>query len=108
MIKNDYIETIINKIKEEDFDYCYFGWESHAFHIIIKDEPPEWNCSIWNCIYKKELIGNIRFNPKLQIGEDYEFNKKVRKGKRANIEKILYYYNDTPNSLIKRGDKNVL
>lgn len=105
MIKTNYIETIIDKINQEDFDYCYFGWESHTFSIIITDEPPEWNCCIWDCIYKKELIGNVRFDPKLRVGEDLDFNKKVRKGKKAHIHKILYYYNDTPNSLTKRGDK---
>lgn len=108
MVKRDYIETIVKKIKTEDFDYCYFGWESHAFHIIITDQPPAWNCSIWNCIYKRELIGDIRFNPDLRIGEDHEFNSKVRHGKCAHIPKILYYYSDTPNSLIKRGSKDVL
>lgn len=103
MIKEDYIQSIIEKINEEDFDYCYFGWESHAFKTLILDEPPEWNCCIWNCIYKRELIGDNRFDPKLRIGEDLDFNKRVRKGKKANLHKILYYYNDTPNSLTKRG-----
>ena len=102
-IYNNYIKTILNKINSEDFDYCYFGWESPSFHIIIEDEPPAWNLCVWNCIYKKELIGNERFNPDIIIGEDYDFNIRVRKGKKANIKEILYYYNDTPNSLMKRG-----
>ena len=104
-VTKDYIKTIKEKIKSEDFDYCYFGWESPHFSIIIEDQPPEWNCSIWNCIYKRSLIGDIRFDPNLRIGEDLKFNKEVRKGKYTHIKKILYYYNDTPNSLIKRGSK---
>lgn len=102
-ITYEYIDTILKKIKNEDFDYCYFGWRSDHFFIIIDDEPPIWNCCVWNCIYKKSLIGDERFNVDLVIGEDYDFNVRVRKGKKAIISKVLYQYNDTPNSLIKRG-----
>lgn len=103
LVEKDYIDTILAKINNEDFDYCYFSWQSPYHTIIISKEPPEWNCCVWDCIYKREIIGNERFNPKLKIAEDYDFNKRVRKGKRANILKILYRYNDTPNSLLKRN-----
>ena len=106
IVKPNYVQTILNKINSEDFDYCYFGWESPHFKVIIESEPPDWNLCVWNCIYKKETIGNERFNPSIIIGEDYDFNIRVRKGKRTNIREILYYYNDTPNSLMKRGNKN--
>lgn len=102
-ISDDYIETILKKTKEE-WDYCLFSWQTNYNKIIIKDEPPKWNCCVWNCIYKKELIGKERFNPKLIIAEDFDFNKRVRKGKKANIEKILYFYNDNTTSLM-RGKK---
>jgi hypothetical protein len=72
---------------------------------MIEEVPPFWNNSIWNCIYKRELIGDNRFDPALQIGEDEQFNIQVRHGKRANILKILYYYHDTPDSLMKRGSR---
>ena len=101
----NYLRTIKEKISTDNFDYCYFGWESPYFHVIIEDEPPEWNCSIWNCIYKRSIIGDTRFDPKLQIGEDYDFNVKVRKGVHTSIKEILYYYHDTPNSLMKRGSR---
>ena len=104
-IKPNYIETILNKIKTSDFDYCYFGWESPHFKIVINDEPPDWNTCVWNCIYKKTLIGKERFNPNIIIGEDLDFNARVRKGKKETIQDIIYYYNDTPNSLMKRGNK---
>lgn len=102
IIKPNYIEKILKKINTEDFDYCFIGWQSPSFSVIIDDKPPEWNMCIWNCIYKKEIIGNERFNPEIIIGEDYDFNVRVRKGKRTSIKEYLYYYNDTPNSLIKR------
>ena len=100
LISNDYISTILEKIKEE-WDYCFISWKTSANTIIIKDNPPNWNCCVWNCIYKKEIIGNERFNPNLRIAEDYDFNIRVRKGKKANIEKVLYYYNETSKSIMR-------
>ena len=46
-----------------------------------------------NCKYKKELIKDNRFNEIKTIEEDEDFNKRVRKGKRANILDVLYIYN---------------
>lgn len=101
LVSPDYIEEI-RKTFIYNYDYCYFGWSSRV--VEVKGEPPSWNCCVWNCIYKKDLIGETRFDPNLKIAEDYKFNQKVRKGKCRTIRKILYYYNiDTPNSLIKRG-----
>ena len=99
-VSDDYIETILNKTKEE-WDYCFISWKTSTNTIIIKDSPPNWNRCVWNCIYKKEIIGNERFNPNLRIAEDYDFNIRVRKGKKANIEKVLYYYNETSKSIMR-------
>lgn len=105
LVSEDYIKEIKNSFKY-DYDYCYFSWKSKVNTVLIDKEPPSWNCCVWNCIYKKELIGDTRFNPELRIAEDYEFNNKVKKGKHRSIKKVLYYYNiDTPNSLIKGGGK---
>ena len=103
LVSNNYIKKILEKTKEE-WDYCYISWKTDNMVCIIKDKPPSWNCCIWNCIYKKELIGEKRFRPDLILAEDYDFNKRVRKGKKANIEEILYTYNNTPNSLSKSKD----
>ena len=100
IVSNNYIKTILDKTKEE-WDYCLFSFEMTGKAVIIKDEPPSWNCCVWNCIYKRELIGNERFNEKLVLAEDYDFNKRVRKGKKANIEDMIYFYQNTPNSLTK-------
>ena len=107
-VTNNYVETIINKINSEEFDYCYFGWKTKEHEYYIEEEPEDWNTCVWNCIYKKEIIGDNRFNPKIYIGEDNEFNKLVRKGKRSNIKGILYIYkwrerDDNLSSLYKDG-----
>ena len=100
MVSKDYIERIINKIRETNFDYCYLSWKTQDSEQIIKDVPPEWNTCVWNCVYKKSIIGNNRFDPKCNLGEDKKFNEEVRKGKKENIQEIIYYYNwKRPNSL---------
>lgn len=102
LISDDFIETLKEATKE-DWDYCYYSWKCRTCDVIIKDNPPYWNTCVWNCIYKKELIGDNRFNPDIIIGEDKDFNLRVRHGTYKSIEKIIYFYNiDVPNSLIKR------
>ena len=91
LVYDDYIKTILDKL-DEDFDYCFYGWESVKDKVLIEDNPPGWNHCVWNCIYKRSLIGNNRFDPSINFGEDMHFNKIVRKGKKANIKKIIYYY----------------
>lgn len=96
MIKSNYISKIINKINMSVFDYCLFSWEAIGRirrEFIIYDEPLTWNTSVWNCIYKRETIGNNRFDETLKISEDTDFNNRVRKGKKENIIDILYVYN---------------
>ena len=107
-VSNDYVEKVINKINSEDFDYCYLGWnwiEENA-NYIIEDEPLGWNRCVWNCIYKRSLIGYERFNENMNMDEDGDFNSRVRKkGKKANsqITDVLYYYHyRRPNSLTSK------
>lgn len=93
-VSDKYIETILNRIKT-NADYYIMSWTSKGVmnrDVIIKDMPPEWNTSIWNTVYKKELIGNNRFDENKYMGEDEDFNKRVRHGKKENIVEILYYY----------------
>ncbi len=103
LVREDYVSKILNKTNEE-WDYCYISWKTTYSKIIISDIPPAWNCCVWNCIYKKDIIGDERFNPIYKMAEDYDFNQRVRKGNKSNILDILYYYNEnTPNSLTKQG-----
>lgn len=101
-VSRDYVIQILEKIKE-DYDYFYISFLFRGLRVIIEDNPPKWNCCVWNTIYKRELIGNQRFNEELVLAEDYDFNKRVRKGMRGNLKKVLYYYNNNPNSLTKRS-----
>lgn len=111
LISDNYIETILNKIKEEHFDYMFLSWDSFGgwnTTTILKsvdDEFPDWNLCVWNRVYKRELIGNIRFNIKKLIAEDAQFIRAVQTNckKKSFTDKILYHYrSNTPNSLTKR------
>lgn len=105
LVSESYVKLILHKIRTEPFDYCYIGWRCEHFELIIHDEPPEWNCCVWNCIYNRKIIGNARFRPDLKMAEDYYFNLEVRTGKRVNIDKVLYFYNsESPGSLTKQGE----
>lgn len=92
-VSEDYIKTILEKTKE-DWDYCYMSWSWSKGNIIINTEPPKWNTSIWNCVYKKSLIGDNRFDTSKNVAEDEDFNNRVRHGKKANIQNVIYHYTD--------------
>ncbi len=93
LVVENYIETVLNKIDTEDFDYCILSWQCQDEVYIIEDDPPEWNKCVWNCVYKKDIIGDERFDPDINLGEDGDFNSRVRRGKRANIVEPIYLYN---------------
>lgn len=105
VVHRTYIRKILEKINSSTFDYCYFSWQYIGKKndiVRIKEEPPTFNTSVWNCVYKRDLIGDYEFDPRLRIGEDREFNKLVRRGKRENIPDVLYYYRDgVENSLMQ-------
>lgn len=101
---SDFYVSIILKNIPKDYDYFYISWSTNTHTVIIDKDPPTWNCCVWNCVYKRSLIGDTRFDPALKMAEDYDFNKKVRKGKKGNVTEVLYYYNqNTPGSLSKQG-----
>ena len=109
LVTDDYISKIIDKINTSTFDYCYISWKFlNGEEVIISDERPEWNWCVWNTIYKRDLIGEQRFNPK-ELYEDVDFNIRVRTGKRENITDILYIYNENREgsltNLIGKGER---
>lgn len=106
MVADCYISSILKKIEETDFDYCYFSWKGQQLVVNITDEPPAWNCCVWDCVYSRKAVGTERFKPELVLAEDYDWNERVRKGKKEIIPEILYFYNqENPKSLTKQGVK---
>jgi len=118
LVSEDYIAQIIKKIKAESFDYCYLswktlpgGWQCNVRLKTIEDKFPSFNLCVWNRIYKRSMIGDIRFNTNKLIAEDAEFIRKVKEDgkKKAFISKHLYFYRSTtPDSLTKKFAKGEL
>lgn len=111
LISDNYLNAIITKIDEENFDYCYISWETmpgkwkcRVQLNSVEDKFPGFNLCVWNRVYKTATFGNHRFNPKKLWSEDADFIYRLNeRGKKSFISEILYYYRpDTPDSWTKK------
>ncbi len=109
-VSEKYIPTILEKIKTEKFDYLNMSWKSdpNVWEVKLKsidDDFPVYNCSVWNRVFKRSIIGKTRFNTEKSFGEDEEFLRNIIKKdmKKAFISDFMYYYSTgVKNSLTKR------
>lgn len=118
MVANNYIAAILEKIDTEHFDYCYISWKTLPggwnYQVKIKsvdDMFPPFNLCVWNRIYSREMIGDVRFNTKKAIAEDAQFIREVKETgrKKAFISEYLYFYrSDATDSLTKKFAKGAL
>lgn len=92
MVTNDYIERIMNAISNKS-DIIFLSWKSVKQKIIMTTKPPQWNCSVWCRVYKREIIGNTRFDENLRIAEDWKFNQAIKYKTSVCIRKPIYLYN---------------
>ena len=93
MVENIYIAKILKAITA-DPDIIFLSWKSKVQEIIMQMRPPRWNCAVWCRVYKKDIIGNIRFDENLRIAEDYKFNEQIKYYSKVCIKQIVYYYNN--------------
>ena len=64
---------------------------------------------MWSKVYKRDLIGNLRFKEDINYAEDKNFNDKIKPSSSTYIEKQIYLYNyGREESLSKRGVKKTL
>ena len=111
LVADDYIVKLLDKMTE-NFDYCYLswktlpgGWNCEVKLNNIDDKFPPFNLCVWNRVYKRSMIGKIRFNPKKLIAEDAQFIREVKEEgkKKAFISDFMYFYrSSTQDSLTKR------
>jgi glycosyltransferase involved in cell wall biosynthesis len=101
MVTDDYISEIKKKIKE-DKDIIYLSWKSEKHNVVVKDKPPVWNPTVWSKVYKRELIGDLRFRD-INFAEDKYFNDKIKPESCTSIEKQIYIYNNTREESLSRG-----
>lgn len=117
LISDNYVEKVF-KALEEDPDYVYLSWTTFGggwkAYVQIKDMEgrfPTWNQCVWNRIYKRSMIGDVRFNEKKQVAEDAEFIRAVKEEgkKKAFIQDVIYFYRtERRNSLTERFNRGEL
>ena len=90
LVSDDYIQIILPKLR---YDIIFISWENIKQKIIMDRKPPKWNCAVWCRVYKREIIGDIRFREDLKKAEDWCFNQQIKYSTSKSIRKIIYYYN---------------
>lgn len=117
LVVDNYIDLLLGKIKAEQPDYIYLSWKGFggASNVVrlnsIEDKFPPFNLCVWNRVYKRSMIGKVRFNPNKVVAEDAQFIRDVKEAgkKKAFIHDIMYLYRwNTPNSLTKRVNQGLL
>lgn len=112
LISDKYVETIINKAKTDKFDYCYMSWKAFGgWNMVVKlksveDKFPPFNLCVWNRVYKRSMIGDVRFNVKKTCAEDAQFIREVKEQgkKKSFIPDFMYFYrSNAKDSLTKRA-----
>ena len=112
LIAENYIQTILDKIETEKFDYCYLSWKTtpdSPWQCSVKltsvdDKFPPYNLCVWNRVYKTSKFGKHRFNPKKLWSEDADYIYRLNeRGKKSYISDFMYFYRSgTPDSWTKR------
>ena len=116
LVADNYVQTILSKAP---FDWLEMSWKSlpggAQFDVkLTGDSDRLKNPSSVTRAFRREYIGNVRFNEQKQAAEDAEFIRAICKpgGHVAIVTEYLYFYRTyTPNSLTKRyfsGDTDTL
>ncbi len=87
------ISDIIDIAYDIDIINFNFLWNNQV-KGVLGNNGKLW-CNVWSRIFKRDAIGNIRFNDK-QIADDLDFFVAVyeKQGKIYDSNKTLYYYNN--------------
>lgn len=92
MISMDYVDTLVDAIKNHTEDVIKFAWfDSDRMRLI---QNPS-NRGIWKSIYKKEICP--RFNEAWKERTDIPFDVALRKTPHTEfyVDKLLYFYHST-------------
>lgn len=102
MVSDNYISKILKAIETEP-DIVFLSWQSRVQKVIMNIQPPKWNCAVWCRVYKRDIIGNIRFDEELRVAEDWKFNQQIKWKTKVCIKDVIYYYNNGRKGSILNG-----
>lgn len=98
VVAKNYVEQVLEKIKGNP-DYIELSWRALdiadiRFHNKATLTAKLANPSACTRVFKREFIGDIRFNENKDAAEDEDFVRRLKlsRGKRAFIEKWMYFY----------------
>lgn len=101
LVSEDYIQRILHKL---GVDLIYLSWKGNSMIVPIIDKPPKWNCAVWCRVYRREIIGNIRFDETLRVAEDWKFNEQIKPTTTKSIKEYVYFYNSGRKGSIMTGE----
>lgn len=103
LVADNFVETLLNKLKTEEFDYIEYSWKSLPggiqYDVKLHNENSKLpNPSACTRGFKRSFIGDVRFNVKKGAAEDEEFTRKLDldSGKRAVVTDYMYFYRTSP------------
>lgn len=102
LVSSDYIYQLREKMIKNP-DMIYISWRSSQHNVIANNKLPNWNCAVWCRVYRKDIIGDRRFNETMKIAEDWVFNKGIHPYYVKSIKNQIYFYNIRENSLTREG-----
>lgn len=82
------IQILLHIIIKNDYQMLKFGYVSNTFKINL-------NCMVWQYIYQRALIGDLRFL-RIQPHEDVKFSQEILRkvhNQVWSIPAVFYYYN---------------
>ena len=99
-VADNYIEEILNAINFKP-DIINLSWRSKVHNVIAP--LPEWNCTVWARVFKRSLIGDVRFREDLKKAEDWVFIHDLKPNTSINIKKQIYFYNSGRKGSLTNG-----
>lgn len=108
IISSNYIEEMYKACKSKKYDIVESTFIRHGVEHIYNDN--EVRTCVAGSAFKSNMLGDLRFDEDLQVGEDTKFFKELvdlSKHKKYYCKDAIYYYNFgvNPNSLIMRFNR---
>ena len=93
-IIDNYIETLFDMMKTNMDCYSYRFYADKRGTPSWKQEDVLWSYNVWSYMYKKNYIGDKRFDESKEFFEDTDFLRHVVVGdKIEHVDKCLIFYN---------------